>query len=51
MIFIASISLDQVGFEMIDAFAESEGIPMDKVQCKAMYGEGWRTIRFLARCT
>ncbi|CAN1187996.1 Peptidyl-tRNA hydrolase, mitochondrial [Linum perenne] len=30
-----------VGFEMIDAFAESQGIPMDSVQCKAMYGEGF----------
>lgn len=30
-----------VGFEMIDAFAESQGIPMSKVHCKAMFGQGF----------
>ncbi|KAK3444873.1 hypothetical protein EUGRSUZ_A00683 [Eucalyptus grandis] len=29
-----------VGFEMIDAFAESQGIPMSTVHCKAMFGQG-----------
>ncbi|KAK3026373.1 hypothetical protein RJ639_040462 [Escallonia herrerae] len=29
-----------VGFEMIDAFAESQGIPMDTVHCKAVFGKG-----------
>ncbi|KAK9273733.1 hypothetical protein L1049_018543 [Liquidambar formosana] len=29
-----------VGFEMIDAFAESQGIPMDTVHCKAIFGQG-----------
>ncbi|XP_042482977.1 peptidyl-tRNA hydrolase, mitochondrial-like, partial [Macadamia integrifolia] len=30
-----------VGFEIIDAFAESQGISMDKVQCKALFGQGF----------
>lgn len=30
----------QVGFDMIDAFARSEGIPMTTVHCKALFGEG-----------
>ncbi|KAF5182424.1 Peptidyl-trna hydrolase protein [Thalictrum thalictroides] len=29
-----------VGFDMIDAFAESHGIPMDRVHCKAIFGQG-----------
>ncbi|KAL0558640.1 hypothetical protein IC582_003217 [Cucumis melo] len=29
-----------VGFEMIDVFAESVGIPMNRVHCKAVFGEG-----------
>ncbi|PKI35343.1 peptidyl-tRNA hydrolase, mitochondrial isoform X1 [Punica granatum] len=30
-----------VGFEMIDAFAESQGILMDTVHCKALFGQGF----------
>ncbi|KAM7523132.1 hypothetical protein LguiA_013034 [Lonicera macranthoides] len=30
-----------VGFEMIDAFAESQGISMDTVHCKALFGKGF----------
>ncbi|GAU41626.1 hypothetical protein TSUD_81110 [Trifolium subterraneum] len=30
-----------VGFEMIDAFAESQGIAMDTVHCKAIFGKGF----------
>lgn len=30
-----------VGFEMIDAFAESQGILMSTVHCKAMFGQGF----------
>ncbi|CAL5357907.1 hypothetical protein CsSME_00047606 [Camellia sinensis var. sinensis] len=30
-----------VGFEMIDAFAEALGIPMDTVHCKALFGKGF----------
>ncbi|KAA8549669.1 hypothetical protein F0562_001313 [Nyssa sinensis] len=30
-----------VGFEMIDSFAESQGIPMDTVHCKAIFGKGF----------
>ncbi|KHN06384.1 Peptidyl-tRNA hydrolase, mitochondrial [Glycine soja] len=30
-----------VGFEMIDAFAESQGIPMDTVHSKAISGKGF----------
>ncbi|KAJ9183144.1 hypothetical protein P3X46_007048 [Hevea brasiliensis] len=30
-----------VGFEMIDAFAESQGILMNTVHCKAIFGEGF----------
>ncbi|KAJ4814943.1 Peptidyl-tRNA hydrolase family protein [Rhynchospora pubera] len=29
-----------VGFDMIDAFARSQGIPMTTVHCKALFGEG-----------
>lgn len=30
-----------VGFEMIDAFSESQGIVMDTVHCKAIFGQGF----------
>ncbi|KAL2347340.1 hypothetical protein Fmac_001340 [Flemingia macrophylla] len=30
-----------VGFDMIDAFAESQGIPMDTVHSKVIFGEGF----------
>ncbi|KAF3444398.1 hypothetical protein FNV43_RR14090 [Rhamnella rubrinervis] len=30
-----------VGFEMIDAFAESQGIVMNTVHCKAIFGQGF----------
>ncbi|XP_050937365.1 peptidyl-tRNA hydrolase, mitochondrial isoform X1 [Cucumis melo] len=30
-----------VGFQMIDVFAESVGIPMNRVHCKAVFGEGF----------
>uniref|UniRef100_A0A7N0TJT4 Peptidyl-tRNA hydrolase n=2 Tax=Kalanchoe fedtschenkoi TaxID=63787 RepID=A0A7N0TJT4_KALFE len=30
-----------VGFEMIDVFAESQGIQMDSVHCKAIFGKGF----------
>ncbi|KAI5384993.1 peptidyl-tRNA hydrolase, mitochondrial isoform X1 [Lathyrus oleraceus] len=30
-----------VGFEMIDAFAESQGIAMNTVHCKAIFGKGF----------
>ncbi|XAR59941.1 Aminoacyl-tRNA hydrolase [Bertholletia excelsa] len=30
-----------VGFELIDAFAKSQGIPMDTVHCKAIFGKGF----------
>lgn len=30
-----------VGFEMIDAFAESQGIIMNTVHCKAVFGQGY----------
>ncbi|XP_045821131.1 peptidyl-tRNA hydrolase, mitochondrial [Trifolium pratense] len=30
-----------VGFEMIDAFAESQGIDMNTVHCKAIFGKGF----------
>ncbi|KAL9455438.1 hypothetical protein AB3S75_010792 [Citrus x aurantiifolia] len=30
-----------VGFEMIDAFAESQGISMNTVHCKATFGQGF----------
>ncbi|KAL6519656.1 hypothetical protein OROHE_017346 [Orobanche hederae] len=29
-----------VGFELIDAFAKSQGISMDSVHCKAIFGKG-----------
>ncbi|KAJ4974542.1 hypothetical protein NE237_007716 [Protea cynaroides] len=30
-----------IGFEMIDAFAESQRISLDKVHCKALFGQGF----------
>ncbi|XP_073145828.1 peptidyl-tRNA hydrolase, mitochondrial isoform X2 [Henckelia pumila] len=30
-----------VGFELIDAFAKSQGISMDAVHCKAIFGKGF----------
>ncbi|XP_055805381.1 peptidyl-tRNA hydrolase, mitochondrial [Solanum dulcamara] len=30
-----------VGFEMLDAFADSQGIHMETVHCKAMFGQGF----------
>ncbi|KAL7116288.1 hypothetical protein ACP275_04G233400 [Erythranthe tilingii] len=30
-----------VGFEMIDAFAKSQGIQMDSVHCKSIFGKGF----------
>ncbi|CAI0376635.1 unnamed protein product [Linum tenue] len=30
-----------VGFQMIDAFAESQELPMNRVHCKALFGEGY----------
>ncbi|KAL5976761.1 hypothetical protein ACLOJK_021094 [Asimina triloba] len=30
---------EQVGFRMIDAFAESLGVPMETVHCKALFGK------------
>ncbi|XP_004295006.1 PREDICTED: peptidyl-tRNA hydrolase, mitochondrial [Fragaria vesca subsp. vesca] len=30
-----------VGFEMIDVFAQSQGIAMDRVHCKAIFGQGF----------
>ncbi|BAT89302.1 hypothetical protein VIGAN_06022400 [Vigna angularis var. angularis] len=30
-----------VGFEMIDAFAESQGIPMNTAHSKAIFGKGF----------
>ncbi|XP_040993223.1 peptidyl-tRNA hydrolase, mitochondrial isoform X1 [Juglans microcarpa x Juglans regia] len=30
-----------VGFELIDAFAESQGISMNTVHCKAIFGQGF----------
>ncbi|KAL5541325.1 hypothetical protein UlMin_033426 [Ulmus minor] len=40
-----------VGFEMIDAFAESQGIQMNSVHCKAVFGQGFvgETPVFLAK--
>lgn len=35
-----SFGLKQVGFEMIDAFANSQGIEMSTVHCKAIFGQG-----------
>ncbi|KAM0943962.1 putative aminoacyl-tRNA hydrolase [Dioscorea sansibarensis] len=29
-----------VGFDMIDAFAQSQGIQMSSIHCKALFGEG-----------
>ncbi|KAK2986556.1 hypothetical protein RJ640_022434 [Escallonia rubra] len=39
-----------VGFEMIDAFAESQGIPMDTVHCKAVFGKGMTVETGLEWC-
>ena len=39
-IYLFIFGLSQVGFEMIDAFAESQGIPMDTVHSKAISGKG-----------
>lgn len=36
----------QVGFDMVDALAESLGVPMDRVHCKALFGEGWSAFFF-----
>ncbi|XP_057956473.1 peptidyl-tRNA hydrolase, mitochondrial isoform X2 [Malania oleifera] len=33
--------MKQVGFEMIDAFAESQGIPLNTAHCKAIFGQGF----------
>lgn len=30
-----------MGFELIDAFAESQGISMNSIHCKAIFGEGF----------
>ncbi|XP_011089150.1 peptidyl-tRNA hydrolase, mitochondrial-like [Sesamum indicum] len=30
-----------VGFELVDAFAKSQGISMDSVHCKAIFGKGF----------
>eukprot|EP00262_Sarcandra_glabra_P012445 TRINITY_DN3209_c0_g2_i2.p1 TRINITY_DN3209_c0_g2~~TRINITY_DN3209_c0_g2_i2.p1 ORF type:complete len:203 (+),score=17.50 TRINITY_DN3209_c0_g2_i2:223-831(+) len=30
-----------VGFDMIDAFAKSQGISMDRIHCKALFGQGF----------
>ncbi|KAL5187551.1 Peptidyl-tRNA hydrolase, mitochondrial [Glycine soja] len=35
-----------VGFEMIDAFAKSQGIPMDTVHFKAIFGKGFLSASF-----
>lgn len=35
-----SLELKQVGFEMIDVFAQSQGIAMNTVHCKAIFGQG-----------
>lgn len=34
------ILLLQVGFELVDAIAEAEGISMSTVSCKSLFGEG-----------
>ncbi|PON64127.1 Peptidyl-tRNA hydrolase [Parasponia andersonii] len=41
----------QVGFEMIDSFAQSQGIEMNTVHCKAIFGQGFvgDTPVFLAK--
>ena len=31
---------------MIDVFAESVGIPMNRIHCKAVFGEGMFTFLF-----
>nr|GMC73957.1 peptidyl-tRNA hydrolase, mitochondrial-like isoform X2 [Ipomoea batatas] len=39
---LSSISLAElVGFDMVDAFAESVGIQMEDVHCKAIFGKGF----------
>lgn len=32
--------ISQVGFEMVDAIAEAEGISLSKMQFKALFGKG-----------
>lgn len=36
----------QVGFEMVDAIAEAEGISMNSVSFKALFGKGTLALRF-----
>lgn len=38
--FLLALFSNQVGFDMIDAFAQSQGISMDTVHCKAFFGQG-----------
>lgn len=35
---------------MIDVFAESVGIPMNRVHCKAVFGEGMFTFYVIILC-
>lgn len=35
---------NQAGFQLIDAFAKSQGILMNKPHCKAIFGEGMLTL-------
>ena len=37
----------QVGFEMVDAIVEAEGISMNSVSFKALFGKGWPPCAFL----
>ena len=37
----------QVGFKMVDAIAEAEGISMNSVSFKALFGKGWPPCAFL----
>ncbi|CAJ1938557.1 unnamed protein product [Sphenostylis stenocarpa] len=41
LLFLFSASASTVGFEMIDAFAESQGIPMNTAHSKAIFGKGF----------
>ena len=43
---LQSHGLWQVGFDMIDAFAQSQGIQMSSIHCKALFGEGWISVFF-----
>lgn len=45
-IYLFIFGLSQVGFEMIDAFAKSQGIPMDTVHFKAIFGKGFLSASF-----